>query len=133
MLRNATRDMPVNHIIFAALSVVAAMAGAHAEAIAAGETACRLSDRVGLDLACLGYALARGGRRAEAEAVLAEALQAPQRAPATHIAALQAVLGKGAAARAALDQAEAEGCPYRGLVPFDPRFASLRADLPRRR
>jgi Flp pilus assembly protein TadD len=89
--------------------------------------ACRLSDRVGIDLVCLGYALAQAGRRAEAERVLAEVQTAQPPAPVTRLAALHVALGQFDAARRALARAAAECCPYRALVRHDPRFAALGA------
>jgi DNA-binding winged helix-turn-helix (wHTH) protein/Flp pilus assembly protein TadD len=126
-LRSASTDMPVNHIIFSTLAIVAAWRGAHDEALAAAEEACRLSDRVGIDLVCLGYALAQAGRRAEAERVLAEVQTAQPPAPVTQLAALHVALGQFDAARRALARAAAECCPYRVLVRHDPRFAALGA------
>ena len=124
-LRQATEDMPVNHIIFGTLSVVAAWRGAHAEAVAAAERACQLSDRIGLDLICLGYALAQAGRHEEAAQVLAEFEAAGLPAPPTQVAALHVALGRLDAARQTLARAAAEGCPYRSLARHDPRFAAL--------
>jgi DNA-binding winged helix-turn-helix (wHTH) protein/Flp pilus assembly protein TadD len=124
-LRRAAEDMPVNHIIFAALSLIAAWRGEHAEALAAAERACKLSDRVGLDLICLGYALAQAGRPADAARVLAEFEAAGQPAPPTQVAALHVALGNLDTARQMLARAAADGCPYRLLARHDPRFAAL--------
>jgi DNA-binding winged helix-turn-helix (wHTH) protein/Flp pilus assembly protein TadD len=126
-LRSAATDMPVNHIIFSTLAVVAAWRGGHDEALAAAEAACRLSERVGIDLVCLGYALVQAGRRTEAEQVLAELQTAQPPAPTTQVAALHVALGQFDAARQALARAAAEGCPYRALVRHDPRFVALGA------
>jgi DNA-binding winged helix-turn-helix (wHTH) protein len=123
-LRRAAEDMPVNHIIFATLGLVAASRGADAEALAAAERACKLSDRIGIDLIVLAGVLAQAGRH-EAAAVLAEFEAAGKPAPPTQVAALYVTLGRLDDARQMLARATEEGCPYRLLARHDPRFAPL--------
>jgi tetratricopeptide (TPR) repeat protein len=126
LLRQGTAALPYLDAAFAALATVAAWLGLPEEAIAAGETACRLSDGVPFNRIALAYALARAGRRAEASQLLEGMARDDELRPLpTLLAPVLMELGRPEAARAALAEAEVEGCAFRGVARHDPRFAGL--------
>lgn len=107
-------------------SMVASALDLHDEAIECGRRAVELSSGTRVMRGAFAGALARGGRRSEALAVIRELDSAESPVAGTWLAVAQLALGRKDLAVRALEQAAAAGEPHFAFVFVDPRLAELR-------
>ncbi|MDQ1901630.1 winged helix-turn-helix domain-containing protein [Paracoccus sp. WLY502] len=124
LLREATPILPLTTTVHAVFTEVASWLGLHEEALAHGRATEELSEGASSLSVVLADALARAGRPDEARATLDRLAKQGDLGPVpSFVAAVQLALGHRDMARAALAQADEEGCTYRHLARWDPRLS----------
>ena len=104
--------------------------GKYAEAVEEARRARKLSDEQSFSLAFEGFALAKGGRRKEAETVLEKLLQLSKECyiPPYYLALLYNGLGEKEATFAWLQQAYEQRDPRIAFLKVEPKWNNLRTD-----
>ncbi len=122
LLRDTKDQTCLSSAANAAHAIIASCRGHHDEAIAAGQRAAEVPLMSATFSSALAFALAGAGRTEEGAAALAgvQLVGAP-----SMLAPVYAALGDTARARALLQEADAERCPFRHFQRYDPRLRSL--------
>lgn len=122
-------DASTLHLV---ISIVDSLEGRHDAAIAAARRAVAASPGDPFVATVLAYALGRSGRAEEADAALATAVADLEAcAPPAFLSAVSLALGRREEAKALLERARAEGCPWLAFAAFDPRLEPLRDAIAR--
>ncbi|MGD9544341.1 MAG: winged helix-turn-helix domain-containing protein [Methylocystis sp.] len=112
------------------MSIAYSLQGLHEQAMSATRRAVASSPDDPFQLTVLAYALARGDRVAEAEALIRKLLDDVELyASPCFLAAAHFALGKRAEALEAIRRGIAEGCPWSAFSRVDPRFVALRGAI----
>jgi DNA-binding winged helix-turn-helix (wHTH) protein/Flp pilus assembly protein TadD len=126
ILEVAVESTPYDDLSLAMLASAESWFGRHQRALDLAREAVAWGDGAPTACVALAYVLARAGQMAEARAELTVLRGGPGlRAPPSLLATALLEIEGANAARAALVEAEAEGCPYRGLAHTDPRLAGV--------
>jgi Flp pilus assembly protein TadD len=125
VLEGAVESSPYDDLSLGMLACAEAWFGHRRRALDLARQAVTWGDGLPATSVALAYVLARAGRTREARAELAVLGEGARlRAPPSLLATVLLEIEGAAAARAALAEAEDEGCPYRGLARTDPRLAA---------
>jgi DNA-binding winged helix-turn-helix (wHTH) protein/Flp pilus assembly protein TadD len=124
LLQRATISMPYYDGPYSFLAAAESCRGDHDAAIAAAQKSVELAHGLSFARAALAHALALAGRVSEAKAEI-ERIRAQDPPPASLFAPVLWEIEGEQSARAMFEQAEIEGCPFRRLVPQDPRMAKF--------
>ncbi|HEY0593084.1 MAG TPA: protein kinase, partial [Thermoanaerobaculia bacterium] len=129
-LQGVIAKRPMNFLAHLYLGRAYEATGRHREAIASFRTAVSQSGNSATVLAAMAHALARGGQRQEAEAILASLMKRSETeyVSAYDIAVIHAGLGDADAAFEWLEKSYLERSAWLAHIKWDERFADLRTD-----